>query len=393
MTRHGGISKVTTLNSRRRLLAVVGGAAMATGVVLAGPAAYAAPLIQPRSVVLASAAQAFAAASPTDAQLAGRTDEDIVDVAVRCTTLDGSVYCLHLGWRDQAPDRTELRASVTTQAAQTAKVAATGSVDAGQGDMPLATQIRRWAAAPRAERVAAEQAEMKEALAALGKVRLMSLTEAGRPVPDSFWTAYPETAAWGKPLVAARAGTAARLAADTSTVGSTARAQKQINGYYCGPTSMVAFGWNDPVVGNRAGMNSQSHWASRLGTTTQGSAITTIASRINTDLTWDNTAGKYVVVNIGDKTDGWWQEKFIDHIAYLRAPIQLHPDYEPDNNTWGRDTGGHFNVGRGYYYNGATKTIYLYEPAFGSAVPAATSQPLAMVIKANRAHPMKNIAY
>jgi hypothetical protein len=384
---------VTTLNSKRRLLAAVGGAAMATGVVLGGPAAYAAPLAQPRSVVLASAAETFAAASPTDAQLAGRTDEDIVDVAVRCTTLDGSVYCLHLGWTDAEPDRAELRASVTAQAVETAKAAGTGSAEAGQGDMPLATQIRRWAAAPRAERVAAEQAEMKEALAALGKVRLMSLTEQGRSVPDPFWTAYPETAAWGKPLVAARAGIKARLAVDTAAVGDPARAQKQINGYYCGPTSMVAFGWNDPVHKNRAGMNSQAHWAGRLNTTTAGTAIVDIAYRINSDLTWDNLAGAYVVVNIGSKSDLWWQEKFIDHIAYLRSPIQLHPDYNPDNNTWGRDTGGHFNVGRGYYYNGATKSIYLYEPAFGSAVPASTLQPLAMVIKANRAHPMKNIAY
>lgn len=321
--------------------------------------------------------------SPSDEAIAGKSSAEVAAEAVRCAVLEGRTCCLQLGWVERAPSKEDLGRRIANE---------NRLVDAGSGgDLPLASQVGQWARLPRQARMAADRAELDEAVRGLGKVKLYDLLLANKPVPADFWQKYPETSSWGKPL-AERSSTSALALSDS--IGDPAKGQKQSTSYWCGPTSMVAFGWNDPSRGSESNMRSQQHWATRLGTTTAGSAITTIASRINSDLTWDSLAGTYVVVSHLGWSVPTWRSLFQYKIP--NGPIQLHPNLNVGNNKYNLNTSGHFNVGRAFNFNGAdkfTQTVGIYEPAGGSAVPVSFYDTLDNIIRQNQAHEADNIAY
>lgn len=363
------------LQSRRHLISTVAVGVVVTALIV--PSAHADNRYASNAQQLRDNAAAVVNASPSDAELAGKKGVDLIAEAVRCANLDERTYCLHLGWRDRPPTRAELSDMVGSEMRY---------AEVGQGDLTLSDQVRAWARLPQSQRFEQDRIEMNEAVAAVGKVKLYDLRLTGQSVPEEFWEKYPETASWGQQMTA-------DCISCLATVGSASKGQKQSRSYWCGPTSMVAFGWNDPERGGITQMRSQSHWASRLGTTADGTSISTIASRINSDLTWDNRVGAYVVVSIVGWNYDRWRGLFINHIFGPGAPIQLHPDLNPDNNKYDLNTGGHFNVGRGYDFRTSTEKISIWEPAGGSAVPVSFWDTFSNIRKQNHAHSMDNIAY
>ena len=139
------------------------------------------------------------------------------------------------------------------------------------------------------------------------------------------------------------------------------RTNAQSHSWWCGPATMqmIAWGW-------RHDREPQRHWADKLGTTTDGSAITSIVRLVNRKTGYDSPrrAGPYVVLDISDLGYRRWFRLTKKHIADYRAPLVLHPallsrfypylDY---------DASGHFQVGRGYKdkRNGIEK-IGFFEP-------------------------------
>lgn len=99
-------------------------------------------------------------ASPTDAELAGKSDFELVEAAVRCVDLDGPTYCLHLGWSEEPPTSKELR-----------EIVAASAETEGTGDLSLRQDVRAWARLPQKERVERDRAELTDALGSLDDVR------------------------------------------------------------------------------------------------------------------------------------------------------------------------------------------------------------------------------
>ncbi len=136
---------------------------------------------------------------------------------------------------------------------------------------------------------------------------------------------------------------------------------EQTRTYYCGPTSMqmIAWGWTGKA-------QSQEHWASRLGTTSSGSAISEMVRVTNEDTGWDRKdyAGPYIVLDIGNWSYGKWWLLNMRHVFDYKAPLILHPillkQFYPYLDD---DASGHFQVGRGYRKNGdRMNLIGFFEP-------------------------------
>ena len=73
--------------------------------------------------------------------------------------------------------------------------------------------------------------------------------------------------------------------------------------YWCGPATMQMIGWG------WRNKRSQDTWASRLGTTRNGSAVTDMVRVTNRYTGWDQEqyAGRYIVLDIKDWSYGkWW---------------------------------------------------------------------------------------
>nr|WP_198152047.1 hypothetical protein [Kibdelosporangium sp. MJ126-NF4]CEL23237.1 large tegument protein [Kibdelosporangium sp. MJ126-NF4]CTQ94399.1 large tegument protein [Kibdelosporangium sp. MJ126-NF4] len=370
---------------------------MALGIPMAmsafAPTAGAGTQATPIADQLRSTAHAFAGASAANGMLAGTSDADLAVNAVRCLPLDGRTYCLHIGWVDHAPSAAELRDRVGAEAAIARRATTSTELDA-RGDMPLSVQLRNWANQPRETRVAQEKGELDQAIQALGKVKLWDQVTAGKPVPSDLVERYPELAGQIQQLGYRDGRSAAQI--DEGGVGDPNRGQKQINSYYCGPTSFLAMAWTDPRRGDELSPGNgytQQFWAGRLGTTTDGTAITAINANINTHLTWKNVIGDYVVVGISGWNVARWQNLFRNHL--IKAPVQLHPVLYEGNNKYRMTTGGHFNVARAFNFNPNNPVwqISIYEPAGGSRVPVSFWEDHANIIDQNHRHPMKNISY
>jgi hypothetical protein len=266
---------------------------------------------------------------------------------VRCAGFDGQRYCLHTGW------------TTTAQAGVRARVAtATRSLDARlapavetTGDLDLADTLRRAAALTPVQRAASERAELTAAARSVAKVWMLRHEIQGVPLPAGFRTRHPE------------AGLSARSTATTATRPKTAadypesgrvlkrkRTAEQRTTYWCGPTTMqmIAWGWQ----GTR---KTQRHWASRLGTTTSGTAITDMVRVVNRATGYDreDRAGTYITLDISDWSFRQWSLLNMRHIVDYRAPLVLHPvllkKYYPYLDD---DASGHFQAGRGYDKNG-----------------------------------------
>ncbi|MFG2169308.1 cysteine peptidase family C39 domain-containing protein [Micromonospora chersina] len=307
----------------------------------------------------AATAARIVAASPSDAQLAGATDADLVRLAVRCLPIDGMTYCLHWGWDPQGLGSPALQRQATGPADATSRAASTG-------DAPLTAGLRAWAAKPRAERDAAERAELAEARAAVGKVIYADAVAKAKPLPAGFAARYPHLASWTQRTEAGAVSDAGTLAETFYETIRYDRAKKQEKGHYCGPTSMQAFAWNDPKASL---YKSQTYWAGILHTDTNGSTwVYDLKDAINKYTHWDDSdyAGTYVVGSISSWTNTDWTRVLQWHIVTRRAPVQLHPKLSPSvSSYYPGTTSGHFDVGEGWYVNGGTVSIF--EPAGGPA--------------------------
>ncbi|MGQ0838841.1 hypothetical protein [Actinokineospora sp.] len=351
-------------------------------------------------VQLDAAVRSVLAASPSDADLSDLSDVAVASKAVRCVSLDERTYCLQLGWVDAAPTAAELSDRVRSSDAASER-------SESAGDLPFADQVRLWAAKSAEQRLADERSELDAARAALGKVKLYDYWIAGKSVPEEFWARYPETVAWGKSEVTTTgADSEFPRYFSVATTGDPNRGQKQSTSHYCGPTSMVAFAWNDPLRGNElspANGFTQQLWArdDRLKTDAQrATAISDLKDQINEHLTWKNRVGPYIVISNATWETVNWQNMWRDHFGRTSgtsaggAPVQLHVVLNPTNNSFGMRTGGHLNVGRGYDFdpNKPTWRISVYEPAGGSTVPVSYWETHQNVIEANENHPQRNIA-
>jgi len=83
---------------------------------------------------------------------------------------------------------------------------------------------------------------------------------------------------------------------------------------------MIAWGWS----GDR---RSQGHWAHELGTTTSGSAITSMVHIVNRVTGYDREsyAGPYITLDISDWSFKQWRLLMARHVVDYDAPVVLHP--------------------------------------------------------------------
>jgi hypothetical protein len=308
-------------------------------------------------------AQEMVNSSPSDMQLRNADDATLAGIAARCGVLDGATYCLHVGWEDAPLSKEELAARVQNTAPEPGDE---------PGEATFALQLRQWAAQPREDRIFAEQAEMKEALAALGKVKYFQYTTRGEALPADFFQKYPEVAEW--------AGTDAAADPPVANTINPSRTMKQPNGYYCGPTTMSIMAWNDPT-GDKG--HTPSVWAGRLGTTRSGTSIDAMVRITNSHLTWDNRVGAYVKLGISGYTTAQFRALFVKHTGKKLAPIILHPRWTANLNPFGRTTAGHFDVGAGYDHRSGRDTILIAEPAW-AGTPNMFSTSTANVLQAQK---------
>lgn len=286
-----------------------------------------------------------------------QTPEALVAALVRCVELEGQRYCLGSGWTDST--QFEVRARLAT-AART-QVAARGGGTETTGDLDALATLRRTATLTTTERAEAERAELRMAARSVAKVWLLRHQIEGVPLPDGFLDRHPEvrTAA---PVASVSGRT--RTAADYprhAKILDPKKTADQTRTYWCGPAAMEMIAWNW-----QNNHKSQDHWADRLGTTSDGTAISQMVRVINESTGWDRAAyaGPYITLDISNYGYGKWMTLNMRHIVDYRAPVVLHPvllkKYYPYLDD---DASGHFQAGRGYNQRaGRPKMISYFEP-------------------------------
>jgi hypothetical protein len=234
--------------------------------------------------------------------------------------------------------------------------------------------------------------------------------------PRGFWGRHPEArpaASYAAKAGSTSASTSASPSASPSarpkskktladypkkdTVLDPKQTREQVRSYWCGPgsTQMIVWGW----TGKK---KTQRHWADKLGTTTSGTAITSIVRVINRNTGWDNKshAGPYITLDIKKWGYGKWYLLLARHIHDYRAPLVLHPillkKYFPYLDD---DASGHYQVGRGYFTRkDGVRMISYFEPwnqqRFDPSEPFIKRvqwQKAYRSYRANLAHPYHNI--
>ncbi|WP_374456992.1 hypothetical protein [Nocardioides sp.] len=264
----------------------------------------------------------------------GRTA--LARASVRCATFDGQRYCLGFGWTNQT--REALAARLTAR--PTFGRERTGDLDA---DAMVARSSERSATA----RTEAERAELTMAAQSVGKVWMLRHEIQGVELPADFAARHPEIA-MSDTGTDARGGFGKKYPRKFSILKES-RALAQNQTYWCGPATMQAIGW-----GSSKERKNQSYWARRLGTTTDGTAITDMVRVVNNKTDYDarDKAGPYIVLDISDFTFKQWYRLMMRHVHDYRAPVVLHPvllkQYYPYLDD---DASGHFQVGRGFDQN------------------------------------------
>lgn len=236
----------------------------------------------------------------------------LVERLVRCAELDGERYCLGSGWTTRSENQVQGRLASASRVvgSRSPTVEQTGDLD------PTAT-LQRRASLTETELAEAERLELTEAALSVSKVQSLRATRKKR-------SDYPQRGVVMRP----------------------SRVREQQRSYWCGPAAMqmIAWGWHGEP-------RPQSRWASRLGTTTSGTAITDMVQQINERTGWDkeSRAGRYITLDISDYSFQKWLLLTMRHIVDYRAPLVLHPvllkQYYPYLDD---DASGHFQVGRGY---------------------------------------------
>ena len=289
----------------------------------------------------------------SEGRLIGRaTVRALVDSQLRCALFEGQRYCLGFGWtqRTQSEVRAHLAAAGQDLATRRTPVETTG-------DLGVLATLRRAAARTPEARATAERAELTLAARSVAKVWLIRHQVLGEPLPTGFLEAHPEA----RPITTTTTAELPRRRPGRFTLMKGARTNEQSRSYWCGPATMQMLAW-----GWQKDRRPQRHWARRLGTTTDGTAITEIARLINRTTGYDsvNRAGPYIVLDISGFDFRQWMRLAKRHLVDYRAPLVLHPvllerffPYLDD------DASGHFQVGRGYQSKpGKTKQISFFEP-------------------------------
>ncbi|HEX4471353.1 MAG TPA: C39 family peptidase [Nocardioides sp.] len=299
------------------------------------------------------------AAGPVDRSSSARA---LVDAVVRCATFEGQRYCLGSGWTDrtQAQVRAQAVSLLERPAARPMAVTTTG-------DLSAYDALRQAARLSPTQRAAAERAELTEAARSVAKVWLIRHQIQRVPLPRGFFAHHPEVRRTvGRTSTGQDSGGIARFKPwraypTKATVLHPAQVTAQSRTYWCGPTSMqmIAWGWQQK-------RRSQQHWATRLGTTTSGTAITSMVRVVNDATGYDKAtyAGPYITLDIGDWTFNQWKLLIARHVVDYHAPVVLHPvllaRFYPYLD---HDGSGHFQVGRGYKKRpGKTPLLGYFEP-------------------------------
>lgn len=325
-------------------------------------------------------------APPAIAANGQETLADVADRLVDCFDVDGENYCTHLGFIDLEKGSAEW---------DEMWAAAELEVPSGTGDMPLRSFIYYLDSLPAAELAAVEALELEKAYGAVGKVKLYDYVGFDQPIPAGFFDEYPElgiaegspaalalrkAAATGEPLdlTGLYEATEADIAEDVAqglpaaAVGGNSTQsvpgapssryliysayREQTKSYYCGPATFQAIDGGDD-----GGFESQDYWAGQLGTTTDGTAISSIVSAINSYTAWDNLAGTYAEISTVGKTSSWYFDVHQINIgldgAILVEHVRLEKQFYP---YLAYNASGHFQTGRGYSLSSGN--IAIFEP-------------------------------
>ena len=273
---------------------------------------------------------------------------------VRCATFEGQRYCLSAGWTRST------QAEVVTDLSRTAAAAARRTPREHTGDLDALALLRQRQRMPLEARLRADRAELTDAARSVAKVWLLRHQIQGEPLPTGFLAAHPEVrlrTANGDPEATSTQPKKASEYRNSGYLLTGKKATEQTRTYWCGPTAMQMIGWG------WRNKRSQQTWATRLGTTRDGSSITRLVRATNRYTGWDGAkyAGRYIVLDIKDWTYGQWYLLQMRHYGDYRAPIILHPvllkkwyPYLDD------DASGHFQVGRGWNKNGDKPNLVRY---------------------------------
>jgi len=285
---------------------------------------------------------------------------DLVRNEVRCADFEGQRYCLHTGWT------TRPESEVVDQFAARARTSGREQQGETTGDLDLLADLKRHQRLTPKAQAAADRAELTQAAESVAKVWLLRHQLQGVSLPDGFVDSHPEVAlpeenATATPTATATPNKTLSDYPERYAVLRTDRVAEQTRSYWCGPTTMQMIGWGWTGV-----KRSQATWADRLGTTSNGTAITDMVRVTNAYTGWDRDdhAGRYITLDIADWTWPQWWKLNLRHYVDYRAPIILHPILRKEFFPYlDDDASGHFQVGRGYDKNGDDpNTISFFEP-------------------------------
>ena len=298
---------------------------------------------------------------------------------IRCADFDGQRYCLHTGWTESTESQVQARMATAARAAARPSSATT------TGDLDEMAQLQRLAKMSPDARAAEEREELTQAARSVAKVWLLRHDIEGVTIPQSVLAEHPEaladtTSAQSGAQPAARTTSSPSSSPSPSatatqaptksrpkrfkdypqrdTVLNTKQVAEQQRTYWCGPTTMqmITWGWKHKDLG-------QAHWADKLNTTSEGTAISDMVRVVNGNTGWDRKdhAGAYIVLDVSNYGYKKWQRLLMRHITDYRAPVVLHPILLKKYYPYLDDDGsGHFQAGRGYDRRGQKSNLIGY---------------------------------
>ena len=124
--------------------------------------------------------------------------------------------------------------------------------------------------------------------------------------------------------------------------GFSAASYKQREDHWCGPATMA-------LIARANGLtDTQANWATALGTTKYGTAMSSIVSTINEHRSWWHPQGAYSAVNVSGRSEADFKAMIQLRIGWDR-PVVLHPTLRTDYFSHIKfHHGGHFQPGYGY---------------------------------------------
>lgn len=268
--------------------------------------------------------------------------------------LVGSRYCLGYGWTTAS--EADVQAEMVAAAGSEAGASRRGTVEP-TGDLSLRGMIDRAAAMNMQQRAESVRNELLDAAAGIDK--FVELEELRRsPSPRSIKQRGSDLRASAS-LGGHYYGEQGAILKD--------RLSEQEKAYWCGPATMQMMAWNYGDHPKRE----QSAWASRLGTTASGTAITDMVRVANSSkyhvFDWVlKQDAYYLTLDIGNLTYADWYELNVNHFYNYETPVILHPVLLKQYYPYLDDDGsGHFQLGRGWDFQSERTDAWLllyYEP-------------------------------